>query len=290
MTQTLSDNGMLHAEDLYYLLGSNSDIKLLDATYSLPGGQSSPFQAFLSRHIEGAQFFDIDVVADQEASLPHTVPSAEYFAACVSALGISNTDHVVIYDQSGAYMASSRVWWMFRLFGHKNVYVLEGGLGEWISRGFRVIEGAPEIPEATQFHASLRTDLIVTRNDLMNNLETGDIRVLDARPPARFNGDTPEPWQGKRSGHIPRSHNLPFGDLLDGRSHHLKPDDELEKAFAGLNISGEDKVAVSCGSGVTACTVALALFKSRGQDAAIYDGSWSEWGDETAGTPIEISA
>lgn len=290
MIQKLSDNGLIPAEDFYYLLGSNRDIKVLDATYSLPGGQASPFQAFLGRHIEGAQFFDIDVVADQEALLPHTVPSEEYFAACISALGIANGDHVVVYDQSGAYMASSRVWWMFRLFGHENVYVLEGGLESWLARGFRVVEGAPEIPDLSNFKAKFNSDLIVTRNDLMNNLETGDIRVLDARPPQRFNGDTPEPWQGKRSGHIPRSHNLPFGELLEGRARHFKQDPELEKYFEALNLERTDKVAVSCGSGVTACTVALALFKSRGQNAAVYDGSWSEWGDEGAGTPVEISA
>ncbi len=290
MTEKLSDNGLIHAEDLYYMIGSNPDIKILDATYSLPGGNQSPFQAFLTRHIEGAQFFDIDVVADQEASLPHTIPTPEYFAACASALGISNTDHVVIYDQSGTYMASSRAWWMFRLFGHEKVYVLEGGLHSWVSRGFRTLEGAPEVPEPTKFIATLRQDLIVTRNDLMNNIETGDIRVLDARPPSRFSGETPEPWPGKRSGHIPKSYNLPFGEMLENRSRHFKDDQALEDIFKSLNLGADEKVAVSCGSGVTACTVALALYKSRRQDSAVYDGSWSEWGDELAGTPVEISA
>lgn len=288
--EKLSDTGLIHAEDLYYMLGSNPGIKILDATYSLPGSQQSPFQAFLGRHIEGAQFFDIDVVADQDAPLPHTVPSPEYFAACASALGIGNNDHVVIYDQSGAYMASARAWWLFRLFGHERVYVLEGGLHSWVARGFRTAEGAPDAPEPAQFQAAMRRELLVTRNDLMDNLETDEFRVLDARPPARFSGETPEPWPGKRSGHIPKSYNLPFAAVLEDRSRHFKDDAALENIFSSLALTGEEKVAVSCGSGVTACTVALALFKARGQDAAIYDGSWSEWGDELAGTPVEVSA
>ena len=290
MTDKLSDNGLIHAEDLYYLLGANNNIKLLDATYSVAAGNLSPFQAFLGKHIDGAQFFDIDVVADQEAPLPHTLPSADYFAACLSALGIEKNDHVVIYDQSGAYMASSRAWWMFRCFSHENVYVLEGGLGSWIANGFPVTEGAPQIPEPSRYTAEFRPELVVGRNDLMNNLETGAIRVLDARPASRFNGDAAEPRPGMRVGHIPRSHNIPFGMLLDARTGHFRRDDELDRIFSELDLAPDDNIAVSCGSGVTACTVALALYKLRRQNAAIYDGSWSEWGDESSGTPIELSA
>lgn len=288
--EKLSDNGLIYAEDLYYLLGSGKNIRVLDATFALPQSAMSPFQAFLSRHIEEAQFFDIDVVADQAAALPHTLPSEDYFAACASALGISNDDHVVIYDQSGSYMASSRAWWMFRVFGHEKVYVLEGGLASWVSRGFRTVEGAPEAPEATVFKASFRPELVATRNSLMDNLQTGESKVIDARPPERFDGTAPEPRPGMRAGHIPGSYNLPFGATLEGRSRHFREDDVLEQIFTETGIAGNDKIVVTCGSGVTACTVALALFKVRGQDAAIYDGSWSEWGDELAGTPVEVSA
>lgn len=289
----LSENGLMHAEDLFFLLGAEKEsIKLLDATFTLPGpmAHKPPFQAFLTRHIKGAQFFDIDVVADQQAPLPHTVPSAEYFAACASALGISNTDHVVIYDQSGMYMASSRAWWLFRLFGHKNVYVLEGGLQSWIVRGYPTEEGTADIPAPTEYHAHLRADLIVTRNDLMDNLVTGQMRVLDARPEGRFEGTMPEPRPGMRAGHIPNSYNLPFSQVLDSHSRHIQDEAALAHTFDALGVGQEDKVAITCGSGVTACTLALALYKLRGQDAAIYDGSWSEWGDETAGTPVEVSA
>lgn len=290
MSAKLSENGVLPAEDLYYLLGGKESVKLLDATYSLPGGNTSPFEAFLTRHIQGAQFFDIDVVADQDAPLPHTMPSAEYFTSCVEAMGVSNNDHVVIYDQSGTYMASSRAWWMFRAFGHKNVYVLESGLKSWTDGGYPVASGPEDAPERGSFKAKLRTDLLVSKTDLLNNIDTHDIRVLDARPPNRFDGSAIEPWAGKRSGHIPGSYNLPFGDLLNPASRAIKAPEMLEEIFKKMEIGASDKIAVTCGSGVTACTVALALFKARQQDAAIYDGSWSEWGDEAAGTPVELSA
>ncbi len=290
MTALLSDNGVIHAEDIYYLLGGKEPIKILDATYSLPGGNASPFDAFLTQRIDTAQFFDIDVVADQDAPLPHTMPDAEYFAACVSAMGISNKDHVVVYDQSGAYMASSRAWWMFRAFGHEKVYVLEGGIKAWMDGGYRIVSGPAEVPKMEQFTATMRNNLIVSKNDLLNNIDTHDIRVLDARPPGRFFGAVQEPWAGKRSGHIPGSYNLPFGDLINPQSRAIRLPEELERIFKAQNIDAADKIAVSCGSGVTACTVALALFKARKQDAAIYDGSWSEWGDEAAGTPVELSA
>ncbi len=289
----LSENGLIHADDLYYILGGGRErVKLLDATYALPGPMANtpPFQAYLERHIDGAQFFDIDVVADQDAPLPHTAPTADYFAACASALGIGNDDHVVIYDQSGMYMASSRAWWLFRLFGHENVYVLDGGLGAWVTKGFPLASGPAEPPVPTDFKAKLRSGLIVSRNDLMDNLITGRLRVLDARPEGRFQGTMAEPRPGMRAGHIPGSYNLPFGHVIDARSRQIADETLLEGLFTAQGAGADDQLAVTCGSGVTACTVALALYKLRGQEAAIYDGSWSEWGDETAGTPVEISA
>lgn len=288
--QPLSTNGLIAAQDLYYLLAGDQKIRVLDATYSLPASGLTPFQAFLTQRIAEAQFFDIDVVADQSASLPHTVPSEDYFAACASALGISNNHHVVIYDQSGLYMASSRAWWLFRLFGHRNVYVLEGGLESWIARGFPVAQGAVDAPEPEHFQARLNTNLLVTRNDLMDNLQTHEMRVLDARPAGRFEGTAPEPRPGMRAGHIPGSYNLPFAETLEPHAAYFKDDDALEGIFGATGLAASENVAVTCGSGVTACTVALALFKARGQEAAIYDGSWAEWGDEQSGTPIEVSA
>lgn len=288
MTELLSKNGLIPAEDLYFLLGGKEKIRILDATFASVRGQS-PQQAFMGGRIEGAQFFDIDVVADQESPLPHMLPTPEYFADCMSSMGISNDDHVVIYDQSGLYMASSRAWWMFRTFGHDKVYVLEGGLPAWKARGYGIVSGPAEAPETGNFKADFRQELVVSRNDLLNNLETGDILVLDARPAARFAGNAPEPRPGMRGGHIPRSISLPFVETLEPGGFFKSPK-ALDQLFEQNDIAPDARLAVSCGSGVTACTVALALFKARNQEAAIYDGSWSEWGDENAGTPVEVSA
>ena len=288
MTELLSKNGVIPAEDLYFLLGGNEKIKVLDATFAAVRGQS-PHQAFLGGRIEGAQFFDIEAVADQESPLPHMLPTPEYFADCVSSMGISNDDHVVIYDQSGLYMASSRAWWMFRTFGHDKVYVLEGGLSAWKARGYALASGPSDAPAPGNFKADFRAELVVSRNDILSNLETGDFLVLDARPAARFAGNAPEPRPGMRGGHIPRSVSLPFMETMEP-STFLKSTSALEQLFEKHELHADARLAVSCGSGVTACTVALALFKARGQEAAIYDGSWSEWGDENAGTPVEVSA
>lgn len=290
MSSKLSDNGVIDAQDLYYLLGGSEKIKLLDATYALPQAGISPYDAFLAKHIEGAQFFDIDAVADQKAPLPHTLPDAEYFSSCVSAMGISNDDHVIIYDQSGAYMASARAWWMFRVFGHENVYVLEGGLSAWTQSGFPVASGPAPAPAPSSYAASYNKDLVVTKEDLLQNLQAKKLRVADARPASRFSGHSPEPWAGKRAGHIPNSLNLPHGDLIDAGSRHLKSNAALERIFGEHGIDRNVMLAATCGSGVTACTIALALYKARRQNCAIYDGSWSEWGDESAGTPVEVSA
>lgn len=289
MSHKLSDNGAISAQKLHDLLCRPNSIRLLDATYGMVG-HYSPQQAFFGRRIEGAQFFDIDAVADQESNLPHMLPSFEYFEDCVSALGISNDDDVVIYDQSGVYMASSRAWWMFRTFGHDRVYVMEGGIDAWIKQGYKTITGQSQPVKSGIFKADFRKDLVASKEDLLTNLKTRQHKVIDARPAGRFIGASPEPRPDMRAGHIPGSSNLPFGATLKPDDRTFLDDASLDELFGSISLGYTDKPVISCGSGVTACTVALALYKARGQDSAIYDGSWSEWGDEAAQTPVEVSA
>ena len=291
MTQEmLSNTGLIDAQDLYYLLSGATPVKILDATYALPGGALSPHEAYLQRHIEGAQFFDIDAVADPDAPLPHTLPDADFFEEAVAAMGISSTDHVVIYDQSGSYMASSRAWWMFRVFGHEYVYVLNGGLERWVAAGFATKTGPELEPAPGTFKAALNPTLVVDKAALLANLEDPVFTVVDARPEARFEGTMPEPRPAMRAGHIPGSRNVPFVNMLEGRGRLIKQPAAVEQTFHQAGLLSSDKIAVTCGSGVTACTLALALYQTGNKDVAVYDGSWSEWGLEESNTPIEFSA
>lgn len=287
----LSEKGLLPAEDIYFLLSTVPNIKFLDATYFLPTMQASESitQKFLSRHIKGAQLFDIDKVADSKAPLPHTVPSLEVFEDHVSAMGIAPDDHVLIYDQSGVYMAAARAWWMFRLFGHARVYVMEGGLGAWVSGGYPVESGMIDPPEKGSYKGTFRPELLLTKDDVLRNISNPSFLLLDARPEGRFNGQIPEPREGMRAGHIPHSLNLPYADVLqrDGRFKTGKNLDTLLEQKGILNASLP--FAFTCGSGITACTLALSFYANYGIEGAVYDGSWSEWGDERAQTPISES-
>jgi thiosulfate/3-mercaptopyruvate sulfurtransferase len=284
MSELLSTNGLISAQDLYYLLGGETPLRVLDATYA-----SGAPSLFMQSHIEGAQYFDIDAVADQASPLPHMLPAPHYFEQAASALGLSNNDHIVIYDQSAGYMASSRAWWMFRAMGHNAVYVLDGGLSSWTGHGFKTISGPAAAVEPGTFKARFRPELVADKERLLANLDSKAFTVLDARPAARFTGAAPEPRPGMRGGHIPGSVNLPFALFLkpDGT---FRDAGEIEAIFTEAGIAPGAPVAASCGSGVTACTVALALFAARGEDCAVYDASWSEWGQTSANTPVAASA
>ena len=247
-------------------------VKVLDASYNLPPSAMG---------IAGAIDFDIDDVADPAAPLPHTVPSAEVFAAKVGAMGIGNNDLVVIYDRKGLAMAAARAWWLFRLFGHDNVKVLDGGLPAWLSAGYAAGEKAAHPPAPVTFVPHFRPELVKMMDDINTNLTNKSFAVLDARDAARFRGDAPDPRPNVATGHIPQALNTPFSDLLqpDGR---LKPKDALLKTFQNAQVNPQSKLACSCGSGVTACVVALALYELGAKDVAVYDGSWAEWGTNPA--------
>ncbi|NMM44073.1 3-mercaptopyruvate sulfurtransferase [Rhodospirillaceae bacterium KN72] len=271
-----------------WLKGRLDDPKtvVLDATYHLPNVNRDAKAEFLAEHIPGARFFDIDGVKDKTDPLPHMVPSPEDFAKVAAGLGISNDSHVVCYDAYGLFSAA-RPWWMFRLFGHDSVSVLDGGLPAWKAAGLPVDSGAPAPVTAGRFEASFRPELIRRLADVTANLTSKQDTILDARSAGRFDGTAPEPRPELRGGHIPGSLNLPFSDLVDPDTKRVKDIHALESSFrkAGIKL-GRDKVVASCGSGVTACVLALGLSLLGDDTAAVYDGSWSEWGSRPD-TPID---
>lgn len=253
-------------------------VKVLDATFFLPG-QGDAEAAYRAAHIPGAIRFDIEAVADHDSALPHMLPTPEAFAHAVGAMGIGDSDHVVAY---GA--ASPRAWWMFRAMGHDAASVLDGGLPKWTAEG-RPAEAGDDAPRPAPaaFTARYRPELVRDFEAVKAALELGD-PVLDARPAERFRGEAPEPRPGLASGHMPGAKNLPAGALLapDGT---LKPPAELERLLREVGHDPARPAVATCGSGVSACVIALALARLGQWDAAIYDGSWSEWGAR-AGAPV----
>ncbi|KAJ9562648.1 hypothetical protein OSB04_007808 [Centaurea solstitialis] len=282
------------------------DIKVLDASWYMPDEQRNPLQEYQVAHIPGALFFDVDGISDRTTNLPHMLPSEEAFAAAVSALGIENKDGVVVYDGKGIFSAA-RVWWMFRVFGHDRVWVLDGGLPRWRASGFDVessassdaILKASAASEAIEkvyhgqavgpvtFLTKYQPHLVWTLEQVKKNLEEQTHQHIDARSKARFDGVAAEPRKGIRSGHVPGSKCVPFPQMLDG-SQTLLPADQLKKKFEEEGISLDNPVVTSCGTGVTACILALGLHRLGKTDAPVYDGSWTEWGAQED-TPVSTS-
>jgi thiosulfate/3-mercaptopyruvate sulfurtransferase len=251
-------------------------VKIIDASYKMPGVLPLPADDFLTAHIPGAVFFDVNTIADPNDPRPHMYPGAEQFARDVSALGISSDDTVVAYD-AGAWVAAPRAWWMFLSFGHPNVQVLDGGLQKWTAEGRTVVSGAVT-PKPGKFQARLDPSYVRSKAQLVGNLETRKEQLVDARPRPRFEGTVAEPWPGRRSGHIPGSRNVPYAELFDTGTGAMKPLDELRKAFTGAGVDMARPIVTTCGSGVSALVLTLALYRLGVRGTALYDGSWAEWG------------
>jgi thiosulfate/3-mercaptopyruvate sulfurtransferase len=267
-------NNLVEPAWLHANLGA-PDIVVLDATYYLPAEQQDARAHFLAAHIPGARFFDIDNIADQDTELPHMVPAVGWFEKSVAALGISNDSRVVVYDQKGVFSAP-RAWWMMRLFGHETVAVLDGGLPAWREAGFATETGEPPPPLPVTFRASFAPRRLRGLNDVLRNIETAREVLLDARSAGRFDGTLPDPRPELQSGHIPGSRNLPSAELLRDGRWFLAPE-ALRDRFAAAGVDGSKPVITSCGSGVTAAILALGLTLAGLGEAAIYDGSWTEW-------------
>jgi thiosulfate/3-mercaptopyruvate sulfurtransferase len=254
----------------------NPRIRIIDASFKMPGVLPLPSDDYLGAHIPGAVFFDVDAIADHNDPLPHMYPDAAQFAKGVSALGISSGDTVVAYD-SGSWVAAPRAWWMFLSFGHPNVKVLDGGLQKWLREG-RPTHSGKVTPKPGKFHAKLDSSYIRSRQQLLGNLETHAEQLVDARPRPRFEGTVAEPRPGLRPGHIPGSRNVPYAGLFDAATGAMKPLDELRKTFIGAGVDTAKPIVTTCGSGVSALVLTLALYRLGVRGSALYDGSWAEWG------------
>ena len=269
-----------------WLKANLASVRTLDAGYHLTGVDRDPDAEFAAARIPGACRFDINKVADQTNPLPHMIPPATEFAAAVSAMGIGDDDHVVIYDDS-TILPATRVWWMFRLFGHERVSVLDGGLAAWRRGGGEMETTPPQTPVQTaasgQFTARPPVGAQVIDMPTIQAMITADSlgQLADARAVGRFAGTAPEPRAGLRSGHIPGARNVPLSSLLadDGS---FKPVADIRQAFVDGGIDPDRPVITSCGSGVTACGLALGLALAGNEQVFVYDGSWTEWGASDA--------
>ena len=260
-------------------------VVVVDASFFVPGGTAPAQEQYKAGHIPNAVFFDINDIADRNATQDHTVPSSTVFSVKVGALGIDNQTHVIAYDAMGGGCAAARVWWMFRAYGHTNVSVLDGGLIKWNAES-RALETSVPRPEPKPFIANHEAlDKVRSKNEIRANIEQKAYQVVDARSAGRFTGTEPEPKSGLRSGHIPGSLNVPFGSLFNQETKTFKTANELKSSFdaAGANLA--EPMATTCGSGVTACTVALGAYLLGKDDVAIYGGSWVDWGSDPD-TPV----
>jgi thiosulfate/3-mercaptopyruvate sulfurtransferase len=258
---------------------SAPDIVILDASWYLPAAGRDPQAEYLAAHIPGAVRFDLDAMSDTESSLPHMMPRPEVFASRMRGLGIGDGQQVVVYDGQGLFSAP-RVWWMLKTFGMRDALVLDGGLPAWVAAGYPTDEGEGRQRARRHFTARLDQGAVADADDVARALKGGTTQVVDARSGSRFRGEEEEPRPGVRPGHMPGAKNLHYGALLrDGR---MKSPEQLAEVFAAHGVDPKRPVVTTCGSGVTAAIITLALETMGHPARALYDGSWAEWGADTS--------
>lgn len=254
------------------------DLVTLDASWYLPNSGRDALSEYQAEHVPGAVFWDLDVMSDTEAVLPHMMPDPTNFAERLGAIGVSERDRVVVYDGSGVNLSAPRAWWQLRAIGHRSVWILDGGLCRWRDKG-RPLESGTGVRRSTTYVPGSATRAFVTLDEVRGLMKEG-FQVLDARSRERFTGEAPEPRPGIRGGHIPGSFNLPFTELVraDGT---LRPEEELRAQLTGAGVDLTRPVITLCGSAVTACALVIALQLVGHEKHLVYDGSWTEWGGRT---------
>jgi thiosulfate/3-mercaptopyruvate sulfurtransferase len=253
------------------------NLGVIDASWHLPNTGRIGAAEFRLKHIPGAVFFDIDTIADRDQGLPHMLPKPEALAKAMTALGLGDGMRFVVYDATGLY-AAARVWWTLRAYGVEDARILEGGLPRWIKEG-RPLKSGDADPKPRAFTPRLEDHFVASLEEVRAALATGSAQVVDARPADRFRGEVTEPRPGVRSGRIPGSFNLPFADIIERGS--LKAPEALKAEFANHKINLAIPIITTCGSGVTAAILALAVEEAGGKVEGLYDGSWAEWGSRS---------
>ncbi|KQT48958.1 3-mercaptopyruvate sulfurtransferase [Aureimonas sp. Leaf454] len=275
---------MITPEALSFLLG-RPGLVVVDASWYLPQQKRDPRAEYEAAHIPGAVFFDHEAASAQDAPLPHTLPDSMDFAAYAGSLGMTEGDTIVVYDGLGLFSAP-RAWWLLKTFGARDVRVLDGGLPAWTGAGLPVESGSRQRPRQ-RFVPLFDPDAVVDLDAMRDIVASGSLPIADARPSARFSGEEAEPRPGVRGGHMPGARSLPIGELTQGG--RLKSPDALRAAFAAAGLDPKAPMVTSCGSGITAAVINLALDRLGSPDVRLYDGSWTEWGS-ASDTPVETGA
>ena len=253
----------------------NINLKIFDATFYLPDSGLVAEDEYKKKHIPNAIFFDINKIADPNNSLPHMIPSKDLFSKMMQNIGLNNDDEIIIYDNS-PFLSSARAWFLFRYFGHDKISIMQGGIKNWENNGGNITQGNVILEKGNYIASAERKELVVNLNEMILASQNKKNVILDARSKKRFLGEALEPRPNLPSGHIPNSKSLPSSDLINNEGY-LKSKDEINQIFSNINVNTNDKIIATCGSGVSACVISIALFCLGKTDTPIYDGSWTEW-------------
>lgn len=253
----------------------NINLKILDATFYLPDSGLIAEEEYKKKHIPNAIFFDINKIADPNNSLPHMIPSKDLFSKMMQSIGLNKDDEIIIYDNS-PFLSSARAWFLFRYFGHDKIFIMQGGIKNWENNGGIITNGNVVLEKGNFIASAERKELVVNLDQMILASQNKENVILDARSRKRFLGEALEPRPNLPSGHIPNSQSLPSSDLIN-KEGYLKSKDEINQIFRNINVNTSDKIIATCGSGVSACVISIALFCLGKKDTPIYDGSWTEW-------------